>query len=317
MDLISVIVPVYNVEKYLDRCVESIVNQTYKKLEIILIDDGSPDNCPKMCDDWAKKDSRIKVIHKENGGVSSARNCGLDEAKGEYISFVDSDDVIHSQFYEIMAKNIGDADIIYCEYKNFTNEISFDEADNFEIEVNIRNDVFLNPKFSFYIVCNKIIKYQILKDIRFDESLKNAEDTLFGFEVINKCSKVVYIKEKLYGYFVRDNSAVNSIDLKGKKDVVKVCGYMYDFISNKGNKELKNNLEVALYYDYLKLYKECKKEKQKTDDFYESKKYLKKNLFFILFVNPTITTKEKIVLLLDLCNLGGIYECWNRNINRK
>ena len=88
-DLISVIVPVYKVEKYLNKCVQSIVNQTYKNLEIILVDDGSPDNCPQMCDEWAKKDSRIKVIHKENGGVSSARNAGLDNSFGDYIGFID------------------------------------------------------------------------------------------------------------------------------------------------------------------------------------------------------------------------------------
>ena len=93
-ELISIIVPVYKVEKYLDKCVESIVEQTYKNLEIILVDDGSPDNCPAMCDEWAQKDSRIKVIHKENGGLSSARNAGLDACTGEYIYFLDSDDYI-------------------------------------------------------------------------------------------------------------------------------------------------------------------------------------------------------------------------------
>ena len=92
--LISVIVPVYKAEQYLDRCVQSIVDQTYKNLEIILVDDGSPDNCPAMCDAWAEKDSRVRVIHKENGGVASARNVGLDNAVGQYISFVDSDDWI-------------------------------------------------------------------------------------------------------------------------------------------------------------------------------------------------------------------------------
>ncbi len=96
--LISVIVPVYKVEKYFDECVESIVNQTYRNLEIILIDDGSPDNCPQMCDDWTKRDARIRVIHKENGGLSSARNAGLDVCKGEYIAFVDSDDFIHRDY---------------------------------------------------------------------------------------------------------------------------------------------------------------------------------------------------------------------------
>ena len=110
--LVSVIVPVYKVEDYLDKCVESIVKQTYKNLEIILVDDGSPDNCPSMCDSWAQKDSRIKVIHKENGGVSSARNSALDTAAGDYICFVDSDDFIEPNAVGYMLENIGDADVI-------------------------------------------------------------------------------------------------------------------------------------------------------------------------------------------------------------
>ena len=98
--LISVIVPIYKVEKYLDECIESIVNKTYRNLEIILVDDGSPDKCPEMCDQWAKKDERIRVIHKENGGLSSARNAGLDVATGDYVGFVDSDDFIERDMYE-------------------------------------------------------------------------------------------------------------------------------------------------------------------------------------------------------------------------
>ena len=101
-ELISIIVPVYKVEKYLDKCVESIVEQTYKNLEIILVDDGSPDNCSAMCDEWAQKDSRIKVIHKENGGLSSARNAGLDACTGEYIYFLDSDDYIADNCIETL-----------------------------------------------------------------------------------------------------------------------------------------------------------------------------------------------------------------------
>lgn len=102
---ISVIVPVYKVENFLDRCVESIVGQTYENLEIILVDDGSPDNCPSMCDKWAEKDRRIKVIHKENGGVSSARNAALDIVSGDYIGFVDSDDWIDPGMYEFLYEN--------------------------------------------------------------------------------------------------------------------------------------------------------------------------------------------------------------------
>ena len=296
-DLISVIVPVYNVEKYLDRCVESIVSQTYKNLEIILIDDGSPDNCPQMCDDWAKKDSRIKVIHKENGGVSSARNCGLDEAKGEYISFVDSDDVIHSQFYEIMAKNIGDADIIYCEYKNFTNEISFDEADNFEIEVNKRNDVFLNPKFSFYIVWNKLIKKNLLNNLRFDTELKNAEDTWFAFKLLSNCNKVVYIKTPLYGYLIRSTGAVGSVDLAGLMQNAYVWKEIYDFVQEKEYGSIKNQVEYSLIYTNINLLYASKGVNQ--EEYLQCKKYLRSKIFKLLFID-FLSFKEKVVLIFNL-----------------
>ena len=115
---ISVIVPVYKTEGLLDRCVESIVGQTYKNLEIILVDDGSPDNCPAMCDEWAEKDSRIRVIHKENGGVSSARNAALDIATGDYIGFVDSDDWIEPEMYASLIRKISESgkNIALCSY---------------------------------------------------------------------------------------------------------------------------------------------------------------------------------------------------------
>ena len=112
--LVTVVIPIYNVEKYLDRCINSIVNQTYKNREIILVDDGSPDNCPKICDAWAKKDDRIVVIHKENGGVSSAHNKGLDVATGDYITFVDSDDFIEDDMLSSLFNAIGDAQMAMC-----------------------------------------------------------------------------------------------------------------------------------------------------------------------------------------------------------
>ena len=118
MDLISVIVPVYKVEAYLDRCVQSIVDQTYTNLEIILVDDGSPDRCPQMCDEWAKRDARIRVIHKPNGGGAQARNVGLERASGEYIAFVDSDDYLLPGMYEALlcALMQTNCDIAECDY---------------------------------------------------------------------------------------------------------------------------------------------------------------------------------------------------------
>jgi glycosyltransferase involved in cell wall biosynthesis len=124
MHKISVIIPIYNVEKYLSVCLESVINQTYQNLEIILVDDGSTDACPKICDDYATKDNRIKLIHKKNGGLSDARNIGVKHATGDLISFVDSDDVLSLYFYEklinILEEN--DADIVECGFRKFYNE---------------------------------------------------------------------------------------------------------------------------------------------------------------------------------------------------
>ena len=113
---ISVIIPIYKAEKFLDKCIGSVVGQTYENLEIILVDDGSPDNCPAICDSWAEKDSRIKVVHKENGGLSSARNAGLDVVTGEYFGFIDSDDWIEKDFFEFLITNAlkENADISRC-----------------------------------------------------------------------------------------------------------------------------------------------------------------------------------------------------------
>ena len=122
--LISIIIPVYGVEEYLNQCLESVVNQTYANLEIILVDDGSKDNCPAMCDGWANKDSRIKVVHKENGGLSSARNAGLDIFTGEYVAFVDSDDYIAQDMYELLYSRAkeGNYDIVDCGYYSEAND---------------------------------------------------------------------------------------------------------------------------------------------------------------------------------------------------
>ena len=117
--LISIVIPVYKVEKFLGRCVESVVNQTYKNLEIFLIDDGSPDNCPQICDEWAEKESRIKVIHLENAGVANARNTALKQISGDYVGFVDSDDYVEPDMYEKLLDTAlkNDADITFCSYQ--------------------------------------------------------------------------------------------------------------------------------------------------------------------------------------------------------
>ena len=215
--LISVIVPVYKVEEYLDKCVESIVNQTYKNLEIILVDDGSPDNCPKMCDDWAKKDNRIKVIHKENGGVCSARNSGLDKSKGEWISFVDSDDWVEQDYIADMYNVAIKTNISYvcCGYNRiYSCSVDSINSNGELIEFTAMNFVvsLLNVQNGYGFVHMKLFARNCIDNIRFDESLLVGEDALFNVQLCNKTTKMVVYNKVLYNYRLNLNSVVRKYD---------------------------------------------------------------------------------------------------------
>ena len=220
-DLISVIVPVYNVEKYLEKCINSIINQTYKKLEIILVDDGSTDNSGKMCDDFAKKDKRIKVIHKENGGLSDARNFGIDVAVGKYIAFVDSDDFLKEDFYEYLMnlKEKTNSDIIECSfiraYEEDLNMFEFplrkEEAivttgNTGALELLMSDDDEIST--NSVVVWNKIYKKELFDGIRFPKG-KTHEDQFTTYKLLAKCKRFTTSNQFKYGYFQRKNSIVN------------------------------------------------------------------------------------------------------------
>ncbi len=217
--LITVIVPVYNVEQYVARCIDSISNQTYKNLEIILVDDGSKDSSGIICEDYAKKDSRIKVIHTKNGGVSNARNAGLDIATGDFIAFVDSDDYILANMYETMLQELlnNEADIAICQIINTFGECP--EIANGYNSINLtKNDLlerFYVTKKNFvtdYSPCNKLYKKGIINNVRF-ESGRIYEDILFNYHLMHNAVKGVYIPVDFYCYYQRAGS---SSDLKKK-----------------------------------------------------------------------------------------------------
>lgn len=298
MPKISIIVPVYKVEEYLPRCIDSILAQTFKDFELILIDDGSPDNCGKICDEYAKNDYRIKVLHIENGGVSNARNTGINEAVGEYISFVDSDDVIHPQYYEAMLKNADDADVVYCEYKKFTQECEFERIKNCDTQVYYGKDIFSNPSLSFCNVWNKIIRKNLLDNHRFDTNLKNAEDSLFAFDLLTKCNKVVYIKHQMYGYFIRQSGASISIDIAGKKNIVQVWKYILETSISNGYSIAEKKAKIFLLKALINLLYATEGTQKK--EHLECKKYIRKNIFWVLFGKIGLSIKESIYLLYKL-----------------
>ncbi len=211
--LISVIVPIYQVAEYLDRCVASIVNQTYPHLEIILVDDGSPDACGAMCDAWAQKDPRIKVIHKPNGGLSDARNAGLDLATGEFIAFVDGDDFVHPQYLAILWQNLQatDSDLSLCSYCSVNDQQPYhpDLTNNYAVYdgTDAITDLLLVKKY-----CNTIVAWtKLYRRHIFANGLRFAvgrlhEDEFIAHQVYAACQRVVLCFAQLYHYYQRPAS---------------------------------------------------------------------------------------------------------------
>ena len=234
---ISVIVPVYKTEKYLIECIESILSQTFKDFELILVDDGSPDNCGKICDDWSKKDSRIVVIHKENGGVSSARNAGLEEAKGEYITFIDSDDYIDNEFFHYAYNKIQEhnADLFVS---GLIMELWQQQAIIDRNIYTINAPEIYSPKTLFEDwgekfppicmcgPCCKLYKSNIIKSnsISFDQSLDCGEDTYFNLHVLKKVQKI-YFSEKIFYHYRRGNE--DSLFSRFHKDTYEIHYKVY------------------------------------------------------------------------------------------
>ena len=215
---ISVIVPVYKVEKYLKRCVDSIINQTYRNLEIILVDDGSPDSCPAMCDKFAEKDSRIIVIHKENGGLSDARNAGLDIAKGEYFGFVDSDDYISPIMYETLLNRIlsDKSELAVCEYVRVYDSDEREKSEKTLQETHKRcyspdefiSELFLQRSGAYVVAWSKLYRREIFSTLRFPFG-KQHEDEFIIHRVIAQCQKISYAEDTLYYYWQRGESIMS------------------------------------------------------------------------------------------------------------
>lgn len=218
-ELVSVIVPVYKVESYLSRCVDSIINQSYRNLEIILVDDGSPDKCPEICNEFAEKDSRIRVIHKENGGLSSARNAGLDICRGEYIAFVDSDDYIAENYIEKLHTAVKDenADIAVCDFcctgelnEVFKSYNSYDTESFVSDGKEVLRRYYCNYKgFGYVVAYNKLYSRRIMNEVRFPYGKIHEDEYVFADIMLN-CGKIACVSDKLYFYFQRGDSIMSS-----------------------------------------------------------------------------------------------------------
>lgn len=242
MPQISIIVPVYKVEQYLDRCVNSILSQTFTDFELILVDDGSPDRCPQMCDEWAKKDARIRVIHKENGGLSSARNAGLAIMQGKYVNFVDSDDWIEKDSLEYLLYLINkyNADFSFAEMIRVENENQYHGVSTEKEEILSQKEFLLrffkvNTQVNVQYAWAKLYKAELFEKVRYYEGI-TAEDVPAMFEVAILCEKIVYGSKIVYDYFINPNSITQSAFSEKNFDLLKA----WDVVCEKAKE---NNCE--------------------------------------------------------------------------
>lgn len=231
---ISVIVPVYKVEPYLDKCVSSIVNQTYKNLEIILVDDGSPDNCPAMCDAWAEKDSRIRVIHQKNQGGGAARNAGLDFASGSLIAFVDSDDYIapdmYAHLYELLKSG---ADIAECSYVEVAgNDAVF--ACGYETRSYTAQEAMaehIQDRVFRQLIWNKLYRRHVMDDIRFPTD-KKIDDEFFTYRALGNANTLIHSTKVCYAYRQQPESVMHSMPVEKRIQAVEAKTQRHTYIKN-------------------------------------------------------------------------------------
>lgn len=315
---ISVIVPIYNVEPFIDRCIDSILNQTHTNLEIILIDDGSPDNCGKICDEYAKRDNRIKVIHKQNGGLSSARNAGLDIATGDYIAFVDSDDWIDQGMYATLLSiaQENDADIVECNYRFYRpwkTENKILESENTKetkIYSNIQalEELYFGPQLFSNIaimVWNKIYKAELIGEMRFLEGYIH-EDVLFTPQMLYNAKKIVKFYDTFYNYNIHlGQSSTSGMKISPFKlnSAIYVRKQISQFFIQHPLKKI-TDYTISAYINALANgYFECSVQKKSNLEFKNMLSSLSNELKTMedeIYKNPYVKPKWKYKLLFNM-----------------
>ena len=255
MPYTSVIIPVYKVEKYINRCINSILNQTFTDFELILVDDGSPDNCGKICDDYAKKDSRIHVIHKENGGLSDARNAGIDWAfansDSEWITFIDSDDWIHPRYLEALydaVKKTG-CEISICAYEETTGDNPQVDESQLEAEIVNTEDFFCEHNVNAVVAWGKLYKKELFREIRYPFG-KLHEDEFTTYKLLFKYDALAYINQPLYLYFYNSSSITKSYWTPRRLDAFEAYNDQLEFFETNRYMQAYKKVLFCMAYKY-------------------------------------------------------------------
>ncbi|MBU5480117.1 glycosyltransferase family 2 protein [Blautia sp. MSJ-19] len=266
-ELISIIIPVYNVEKYLRQCVDTVLNQTYRNIEIILVDDGATDTCPQICDDYEKLDARVRVIHKVNGGLSDARNAGLHIAQGKYVCFFDSDDAVSihivEELYRACAEN--DADTSVCYYQKFTDSYSDIDAKDMGHRICTGKDLISEiyagkgEKIAF-VAWNKLYKKSLFEEhgILYPYR-KQHEDIYTTYKLLYHSKKVCIVEGEMYYYRVRSGSIMNSKFSEKRLDAIEARMQTIEFYRDQNEKELQKMAVNDYFGSAIKIYDESSK----------------------------------------------------------
>lgn len=286
MRLVSVIIPVYNVEKYLKKCLDSIINQTYKCLQIIIIDDGSTDLSGHICDEYAKKDNRITVIHQNNAGAANAKNTGLDNIKGDYLTFVDSDDWVELKWIEKMVNAMDryDVDVVECGFDNVFMNVVEKGKEYKDGEILTTEEYFrqYNDNWVSVIFWNKMFKANLTNSIRFRKERRCIDDEFYTYKVVSNGEKMVRISDILYHYRQRKSSAAHSEEnlYQITEDNLEVLIERYKWILKKYKKLrkilLSNDVNSLMYYTKNYVFNEQLIKKHKKISSY----YLRQSLIY-------------------------------------
>lgn len=308
IDLISVIVPVYNVEAYLERCVRSIMKQTFTYLDIVLVDDGSKDNCPALCDQLAEQDPRICVVHKKNGGLSSARNAGIDIAKGEYLIFVDSDDWLHPEYVENLygeAIRSGNK-IIIGEFVRISEHTGYGMLSRKFENIPMDKAIPRMLKGEWISACAKLYHRSLFDNIRFPIG-RNNEDYAILVYLFEQCESVSYTKDVIYFYFSRVGSITHSSLNPHSFDEYINGIEVYDYCKQKYPQWADlalSNLAASI----IKLTGQCLVENKFMEKYDEMREYACVHKLTILF-NPSLNVKYKPFILSMMIG-KSVHQCW-------
>ena len=310
--LISIIIPVYRVEDYLSKCLDSVISQTYENIEIILVDDGSDDNCPKICDDYSKKDNRIKVIHKSNGGLSDARNVGIENSNGDFIVFIDSDDYVSNNYVEelfnLISDNKADIGITTHYIVNENNKKPRYQFSSFELNSHDILDRMLYDEDIDVSAWGKIYKRELFQNTRFPFGRFYEDAATFYQLVLNSC--IIRVKNiPTYYYVIRSNSISQSVFSETKMDLIKSTVEMTDSIK-KVYSDLKKGCDRRLMFAYLSTLSQLATSKVKNEVVEKQlMSYIKENRKNVLS-DKRIPKRDRFALIISKFGFGFYRFCW-------